>query len=266
MSESPSCPECKSEYAYEMGALLVCPECAHEWNPADDIGETVRVIKDSAGNILADGDDVTIVKDMKVKGSSNTLKVGTKVRNIRLVDGPGDHDIDAKVDGFGPMNLKSSIVRKAQILDLLEVIESYREATDEFAALAKDLTTAQLDKPQNNGWTARQVIHHVADSEAQSYARLRRLIAQPGTEIQGYDEGAWGEDETLGYKELPIESSLAVFRAVRASSLEILKRVTVEQLANSGTHSESGEYTLRNWLESYVKHPSEHAAQIRSGL
>ena len=96
-----------------MGALLVCPECAHEWNPADDIGVTVRVIKDSAGNILADGDDVTIVKDMKVKGSSNTLKVGTKVRNIRLVDGPGDHDIDAKVDGFGPMNLKSSIVKKA---------------------------------------------------------------------------------------------------------------------------------------------------------
>jgi protein PhnA len=114
MSEFPPCPQCDSEYAYEMGALLVCPECAHEWNPVevlDNSGE--RVIKDSAGNILSDGDDVTIIKDMKVKGSSNTLKVGTKVRNIRLVDGPGDHDIDAKVDGFGPMNLKSSIVRKA---------------------------------------------------------------------------------------------------------------------------------------------------------
>ena len=98
-----------------MGALLVCPECAHEWNPAEDeeSGEKEKVIKDSAGNILADGDDVTIIKDMKVKGSSNTLKVGTKVRNIRLVNGPGDHDIDAKVDGFGPMNLKSSIVKKA---------------------------------------------------------------------------------------------------------------------------------------------------------
>lgn len=113
MSELPPCPECKSEYSYEMGALLVCPECAHEWNPEGEVEETVRVIKDSAGNILADGDDVTIIKDMKVKGSSNTLKVGTKVRNIRLVDGPGDHDIDAKVDGFGPMNLKSSIVKKA---------------------------------------------------------------------------------------------------------------------------------------------------------
>ena len=113
MSELPPCPECKSEYSYEMGALLVCPECAHEWNPSEEVGEKTRVIKDSAGNVLSDGDDVTIIKDMKVKGSSNTLKVGTKVRNIRLVDGPGDHDIDAKVDGFGPMNLKSSIVKKA---------------------------------------------------------------------------------------------------------------------------------------------------------
>ena len=96
-----------------MGELLVCPECAHEWNPNDIEVETARVIKDASGNVLVDGDDVTIVKDMKVKGSSNTLKVGTKVRGIRLVDGPGDHDIEAKVDGFGPMNLKSSIVRKA---------------------------------------------------------------------------------------------------------------------------------------------------------
>lgn len=96
-----------------MGALLVCAECAHELNPSDVVEEVSRIIKDASGNILADGDDVTIVKDMKVKGSSNTLKVGTKVRGIRLVDGPGDHDIEAKVDGFGPMNLKSSIVRKA---------------------------------------------------------------------------------------------------------------------------------------------------------
>lgn len=96
-----------------MGALLVCPECAHEWNPSATEVESVRVIKDASGNILTDGDDVTIIKDMRVKGSSNTLKVGTKVRGIRLVDGPGDHDIEAKVDGFGPMNLKSSIVRKA---------------------------------------------------------------------------------------------------------------------------------------------------------
>lgn len=113
MSALPLCPECKSEYSYEMGALLVCSECAHEWNPSDVEFEEVRVIKDAAGNVLSDGDDVTIVKDLKVKGSSNTLKVGTKVRGIRLIDGPGDHDIEAKVDGFGPMNLKSSIVKKA---------------------------------------------------------------------------------------------------------------------------------------------------------
>lgn len=115
MSELPGCPKCGSMYTYEMGALLVCPECAHEWAPTEnEVSQTgPRVVKDSAGNILADGDSVTIIKDMKVKGSSATLKVGTKVKNIRLIDGPGDHDIDAKVDGFGPMNLKSSIVRKA---------------------------------------------------------------------------------------------------------------------------------------------------------
>ncbi len=113
MNELPPCPECKSEYSYEMGSLLVCPECAHEWNPSEVEADSARVIKDASGTVLTDGDDVTIIKDMKVKGSSNTLKVGTKVRGIRLVDGPGDHDIEAKVDGFGAMNLKSSIVRKA---------------------------------------------------------------------------------------------------------------------------------------------------------
>lgn len=117
MSESLSpCPECSSAYTYQMGELLVCPECAHEWEPqredADaDAGE--RLIKDAVGNVLNDGDTVTIIKDLKVKGSSTSIKVGTKVRNIRLVDGVGDHDIDCKVDGFGPMQLKSSVVKKA---------------------------------------------------------------------------------------------------------------------------------------------------------
>ncbi len=96
-----------------MGALLVCPECAHEWAPESQEVEAGRVIRDAVGNILSDGDDVTIVKDVKVKGSSQSIKVGTKVRGIRLVDGVGDHDIDAKVDGFGPMMLKSSVVKKA---------------------------------------------------------------------------------------------------------------------------------------------------------
>ncbi len=99
-----------------MGALLVCPECAHEWSPAGapDAGETAEpVTRDAVGNVLADGDTVTIIKDLKVKGSSTSIKVGTKVRGIRLVNGVGEHDIDCKVDGFGPMQLKSAVVKKA---------------------------------------------------------------------------------------------------------------------------------------------------------
>ena len=116
MDELPPCPQCSSAYVYENGNLLVCPECAHEWVPGvetDDSGAGERVVKDSVGNVLADGDTVTIVKDLKVKGSPTSIKVGTKVRNIRLVSGSDDHDIDAKVDGFGPMMLKSSVVKKA---------------------------------------------------------------------------------------------------------------------------------------------------------
>jgi protein PhnA len=116
--DAPRCPECDSEYTYESGDLLVCSMCAHEWAPGaaasdDDGGDAPRVIRDSVGNVLADGDTVTVVKDLKVKGASKSIKVGTQVRNIRLVDGVGDHDIDCKVDGFGPMQLKSSVVKKA---------------------------------------------------------------------------------------------------------------------------------------------------------
>ncbi|MFJ2619927.1 zinc ribbon domain-containing protein YjdM [Glutamicibacter sp. NPDC087344] len=114
MSESlPPCPQCNSEYTYQMDALLVCPECAHEWNAASDDAEVAdAVIKDAVGNVLQDGDTVSITKTMKVKGAQSALKAGTKVRNIRLVPGSGDHDIAAKVDGFGQMELKSSIVKK----------------------------------------------------------------------------------------------------------------------------------------------------------
>jgi hypothetical protein len=149
-------------------------------------------------------------------------------------------------------------------MNLKDAVNSYAQATAEFLGVANELTESQLDARSGEGWSARQVIHHVADSEAQSYARLRRLIAEPGTQIQGYDEGGWGENETLGYKELPIAHSLEVFKAVRASSLEIIKRLTPVQLDNSGTHSESGEYTIKTWLETYISHPLEHAAQIRS--
>ena len=98
-----------------MNDLLVCPECAHEWNPGDtdDSSGEPSVIRDAAGNVLSDGDTVVVVKDLKVKGRPTSIKVGTKVRNIRLVRDNGDHDIDCKVDGFGAMYLKSSVVKKA---------------------------------------------------------------------------------------------------------------------------------------------------------
>lgn len=113
MSEStPACPECASEYTYELGALQVCSMCAHEWSAEPVEEEPEAVVRDAVGNVLSDGDTVTVVRDLKVKGSSTAIKVGTKVRNIRLVNGVGDHDIDCKVDGFGPMQLKSSVVKK----------------------------------------------------------------------------------------------------------------------------------------------------------
>ena len=151
-------------------------------------------------------------------------------------------------------------------MDLKNAADSYAQATAEFLRVANQLSDAELDISNSDSWSARQIIHHVADSEAQSYARLRRLIAEPGTTIQVYDEASWGENETLGYKYLPIALSLDVFMAVRASSLEIIKRLKPNQLENAGIHSESGEYTIKNWLETYTRHPSEHAAQIRSGL
>ncbi|MCB9599432.1 MAG: alkylphosphonate utilization protein [Sandaracinus sp.] len=110
----PPCPKCGSAYTYEDGALLVCPECAHEWSAtaATEATET-REIRDSVGNVLQDGDTVVVVKTLQVKGASGPLKVGTKVKNIRLVDDGTDHDIDCKIDGFGAMKLKSSVVKKA---------------------------------------------------------------------------------------------------------------------------------------------------------
>jgi protein PhnA len=111
MSNLPNCPKCSSEYTYEDGNLLVCPECAHEWSlEAAESSESDKVVKDANGNILNDGDTVTVIKDLKVKGSSSVLKIGTKVKNIRLVD--GDHNIDCKIDGFGAMKLKSEFVKK----------------------------------------------------------------------------------------------------------------------------------------------------------
>ena len=113
MPDYPKCPQCGSEFTYSDGTLLICPECAHEWvdGEAFESNEDQRVHKDAVGNVLQDGDSVTVIKDLKVKGASGPIKAGTKVRNIRLVD--EDHDIDCKVDGFGAMKLKSEFVRKA---------------------------------------------------------------------------------------------------------------------------------------------------------
>ncbi|MDD3306967.1 MAG: zinc ribbon domain-containing protein YjdM [Acetobacterium sp.] len=112
MEQLPNCPKCNSEYTYEDGELLICPECAHEWTiDATNEGGDEKIVKDSNGNVLTSGDTVILIKDLKVKGSSQDLKKGTKVKNIRLVD--GDHNIDCKIDGFGAMSLKSEFVKKA---------------------------------------------------------------------------------------------------------------------------------------------------------
>ncbi|MGZ8270804.1 MAG: zinc ribbon domain-containing protein YjdM [Methylophilus sp.] len=113
MSNLPKCPQCNSEYTYEDGNMYVCPECAHEWSKDANSASTeeVKVIRDANGNVLQDGDTITVIKDLKVKGYSSVVKVGTKVKNIRLVD--GDHDIDCKIDGIGAMKLKSEFVKKA---------------------------------------------------------------------------------------------------------------------------------------------------------
>ncbi len=111
MSKLPPCPQCGSEFTYEDGAQLICPECAHEWSPHETAQEESKLVRDANGNELRDGDTVTVIKDLKVKGSSAVVKVGTKVKNIRLVE--GDHDIDCKIDGIGAMKLKSMFVKKA---------------------------------------------------------------------------------------------------------------------------------------------------------
>lgn len=112
MSGIPNCPKCNSEFVYEDGNMYVCPECAHEWAKDGDVqgSDDGLVVKDANGNVLNDGDSITVIKDLKVKGTSKTVKVGTKVKNIRLVE--GDHNIDCKIDGIGAMKLKSEFVKK----------------------------------------------------------------------------------------------------------------------------------------------------------
>ena len=150
--------------------------------------------------------------------------------------------------------------------NIQEIAAAYEAATQEFLLIATSVPADDLDLNDGENWSSRQVIHHCADSEAQSYARLRRLVAEPNPVIQGYDENLWAKDATLGYTELPIENSIAVFASVRAASLDIIKRLKPEQLELKGTHTEAGEYSLQRWLETYTRHANNHADQIKQNL
>ena len=147
-----------------------------------------------------------------------------------------------------------------------ELAEKYQIATQEFLNLVAQISPNQLDKADKEGWTPRQVIHHLADSEAQSYSRLRRLIAEPGSLIQGYDENKWAESSKLGYKSEDIKSAIEVFKAVRQASYELIKRLSEKDLEIEGTHSESGSYSVGKWIKTYTNHPLDHANQIREQL
>ena len=152
-------------------------------------------------------------------------------------------------------------------MGIKEIAIAYRASTEAFEKLVAGIPSDQLDTKHPEGWSARQVIHHMADSEAQSYARLRRLIAEPeGTVIQGYDENAWGDSAVLGYATLPIDFSVKVFSAVRASSLIMIERLTDADLSKSGLHTESGPFSIEKWCLGYTAHPLDHIGQIEKAL
>ena len=152
-------------------------------------------------------------------------------------------------------------------MNIKEIAAAYRQSTESFEKIVTSISADQLDTKHPEGWSARQVIHHMADSEAQSYARIRRLIAEPeGTLIQSYDEDAWGSSAVLGYSTLPIDFSVRVFSAVRASSLIMIERLTQADLLKSGIHSESGHFTIEKWCRSYTAHPLDHVGQIEKAL
>ena len=143
----------------------------------------------------------------------------------------------------------------------------YDAATGEFLALANSVDDTLVDRHVEGGWSARQVMHHMADSEMQSAVRLRRLVAEaPGSSIQGYDEEAWAQNPALGYQTSDWRPALQLIAAVRSSSSAVLSRLTDADLAREGIHTESGRYTLDQWLDIYTRHPREHAAQMREAM
>ncbi|RLT24375.1 MAG: hypothetical protein DWI51_01315 [Chloroflexi bacterium] len=152
-------------------------------------------------------------------------------------------------------------------MTLAEQVAAYEAATRAFLEQAAALDRTKLDAKHPEGWSPRQVIHHLADSEAQSYARLRRIVAEPlGSIIQGYDEGAWAASPALGYESDPIETPLAVFAAVRAGSLAVLRHLSDVDLERYGDHSERGKFTIADWLQVYSRHPLEHGEQMAKAL
>jgi hypothetical protein len=152
-------------------------------------------------------------------------------------------------------------------MEIQRLVNEYAAATDEALRAMSEATFDLLDRRVGDGWSARQVIHHLADAETNSYIRLRRLLAEaPGTTIQGYDEAAWAECAQLGYQQLPVEHAVALFAAVRQGSLDVLRRVTERDLGRTGEHTESGRYTLADWLRIYTAHPRDHVAQMREAM
>ena len=152
-------------------------------------------------------------------------------------------------------------------MDILALAHDYEASTWYLTNIVNGLSNSDLDKCISGGWSPRQVIHHLADSEAQSYTRIRRLVAEPaGSLIQGYDEVLWADSPILGYKVLPVENSLAVYVAVRAASLDIIKRLSESDLEKYGEHSESGRYTIAKWIETYSGHPRDHGDQITEAV
>jgi len=148
-------------------------------------------------------------------------------------------------------------------MQLETLIENYAAGTQAVLDALGDYRKVDLDSKHPDGWSPRQVVHHLADSETNSFIRLHRLIGEePGTILAGYDEAAWALNPILGYESLPIDSSLLLFISVRQASLETIKRISEADLLRSGTHTESGIYTLKNWFDSYIAHPIDHAAQI----
>ncbi len=145
------------------------------------------------------------------------------------------------------------------------LVGAYEDATAVFLHAARAVHEDRLDRHAPGEWSARQIIHHVADAEAQSYVRLRRLVAEPaGATIEAFDEAAWADSAALGYRDEPVASALALIAAVRARSAAVLRRLSDDDLARYGEHSESGRYTLARWLEVYTSHPREHAQQLEA--